>query len=803
LQGSGRGHGWHAAAEELREKLGRFSGRPRFNDEFEEAFEFYFGESVENLQDSLDEADFDRFMEWFVFDFRLSNGHRLIEIFDLEHGADLSRSARRLLRAWENAHLSVLEYVGREGEVDTYVDLLTGKRYDVMPRPNEEQLTRWSIVIARPLKVGNRWEFSPSVTELPPVCKDLLVQLVRGEFRRHVHATNELGVERFLREQGYLFNDLLVELDSSAAAYLLEGNEAHRVVYSKAVFRVRDPVRVSQRLLAYADVRATRRERLVMFESEESSRVLAELHVGPSRLVVHCWSRERLEVAKRRLVERLKGLVLHLVDAFEELHARSSGRGVGLGTLNLDEVAAVTDGCRGESSDGVDGTCGLAMTTGVWAKAAYDDYVNSWLSQPLAYLHGHPPKALLGLPLGRIRLVELLKKLEHLQQSRLRKGRGLATTDELRRQLDLPVDSGLLFPLGVRPDTWNSEEEREAIECVEAILRAEGYSEEHIDSAVWIWWDFCYRAFPRVRKPEAWAAAVHYCVAFVENRAMTQAEAASRYGVSVGSVSTNSRRIIELLELDPFDDRYCVTHPVDGLLDRFGRGRDFADETPDPVAAKLALASRVRESVHQFAARHDGLQERAQDYFSSHVERSGIDGAWRECFLDWFHFDWRIPVMGGRTLAEEAYDSGELDDEIRDVLGEWVRCHPSFYVVEGMVEGGTIDLDRQNPKLTLRELVSGELTVVDWMRLGGPVRPKDLVFARIVPVDDKVFSLGYVLPYAAPHKEFLQKTIEEDRALVNRWNERYLSWEEFRARYAERLYSIAFALGHPEMEGDD
>src|SRR5690606_11335824 len=134
----------------------------------------------------------------------------------------------------------------------------------------------------------------------------------------------EATVERFLRDHGHLFGDLLVELDTDAEAYLLEGDDAHRVVHCKAVFRVRDPARVHQRLLAYGDIRETRQGRLVLMESEESApaHVLAELHFAPGRLVVHCWSRERLETAKRRLVERLKGLVLHLVDAFEELHSR-------------------------------------------------------------------------------------------------------------------------------------------------------------------------------------------------------------------------------------------------------------------------------------------------------------------------------------------------------------------------------------------------------------------------------------------------------------------------------------------------
>ena len=804
MQGSGRNQGWHLVAEELREKLGRFSGRPRFNDEFEEAFEFYFGESVDDLQDSLDENDYDRFMEWFLFDYRLSNGHRLIEIFDLEHGAELSRQARRLLRAWEKAHLTVLELQGRDGEIDRYLDLLTGKQYEVAGCPKDPPLPRWSIVIARPLQVGRHWEFSHSVTVLPPISKERLLQLVRGEYRRFCYASGCLSVEQFLRDHGYFFNDLLVELDLGVPAHMLEGDDAHRVVHCKAIFRARDVNRVSQRLLAYGDIRTARHGRLVMLEAEDSpGRVLAELHFAPGRLVVHCWSRERLEISKRRLVDRLKGLVLHLVDAFEELHARGPGGGQAFGPAGQDEVAAVVDGGRDAAGPGEGGAGGFDFAAGTSARAAYDDYVDSWLSEPLAALDGLPPKALLGRPLGRVRLVELLKKLEHLQETRLRKGRGLATAEEIRRQLGLPADSGVFYPLGTRPELWNSPSESQVAQRVREMLDCAGYGTSYGDSAAWMWWDYCSRAYPVMRKPLAWAAAVHYCVALVENWPVTQQRVAEYYSVSVSTLASNARRIINLLELEPFDDRYCV-EPLRAPSGRRGRdeGEDEAEEA-DQLGTILALASRVRAAVHQFARDHESLHDRAQEYFASHVRRSGFEPEWRECFLDWFHFDWHIPVMGGRTLAEGAFDFADIGEELREVLYLWLNRRPSFYVVEGLVEGGSALPGRLGRRLTLRDLVSGKVSVVDWMRLGGEVRPKDLVFARLVGVRDRVISLGCVLSFPAPRKEHLQRAIEEDRALVNRWNERYLTWEEFRSRYSERLYAIAFGLREPEPEDED
>lgn len=764
MHGSGRGRGRHAAADEIREKLGRFAGRPRFNEEFEEAFEFFFGESVEHLQDTLDESDFERFMEWFVYDYRLANGHRLIEIFDLEHGADLSRAARRLLRGWEQANLTLLELVERREDRCVLTDLLTGKRYETTSESVAPGAARWSLIVARPLSLGSTWELPPAQTVVAPGAKEAFVALLRGEYRRHRRAYGDVPVSRFLRDQGFLFNDLLDEVSVDEPISYFEGDDAHRIVRSRALFAVRDGVKAIERLLAYSDVEAVRPGRLVWYDDGSRERggapgaaprrALAEIQVSGGRLQLYCWTRHALEECKRRLAERLRGLALHLVDAFEEPRCRPGDA----------EAAA-------------------------WAKAAYDDYLESWLTQPLPALDGFTPQELKDKPLGRIRLAELLKKLEHHQASR--EGRGLLTAGELRRRLGIDESVGLVIPLDQQPTVWNSAAEERVAEGIRRSFQRLGLADEYIDSALWIWWDYCYRRYPRVRKPEAWVAAVHAAVSFVESWGVAREKVAALYGVSPGTVSQNVRRIIDCLELDPFDDRYCVEHPVDGLLDRLGRMQvDTPQELEDPVTVHLALVGRARDALQAACARHEGLQDRAEELFFAHVGRTQLGMLCRECFIDWYHFDWRVPVMGGRTLLEAALAEGAVGGELKEVLERWVGCHPSFYAVEGVLPRAG-DLERTSPRLTLRELVTGKTVQVDWMRLGRPLGLRDVVFARLVPVGELVVSLGPVLIFDADRRKALERAIAEDRALIDRWNEARIDWDEFRARYAERLYALA------------
>lgn len=773
MKGSGRGS-WHAAAEEIREKLGRFAGRPRFNKEFEEAFEFFFGDRVETLQETLDEGDFDRFMEWFVHDYRLSNGHRLIEVFDLEHGADLSRSARRMLRHWHASHLTLLELQGMQGEVYRFVDLLQGGEVEISAGPSgpfEEELVPWSIVIARPLRVGRGWDLSQAATVLPAVVKEPLVQMVRGEYRRYRRANANPTVESFLREKGYIFNDLLAELDGLQIDFA-EPEKRYRLVRCRALFQVHDVKRVTARLLAYPDIRAGRRERLVWYKSpveegKERPRVLAELDVAIGRLQVHCWSRERLETVKELIEERLGGLAVHLLDAYDEAPPIADGQGA--------------LGAQGGGEE--------------WADA-FDEYVERWLEDPL-WIGGPAPKDLLGRPLGRLRIVEHLKRQEH-NECFLRRRRMGCIAWELRRRLGLDGESGLVVPLGERPDVWNSAAEREVAEAAERIFSELGLSPEHVDAALWMWWDFCSRSYPAPRKSESWVAALYCALGVVENWRITQREAAERLGVSQASLSRALRRLNDALDLEPFDDRYCVEHPAEGTLDRGARERSGSGEPAADPQFTLATSVRLRGEIQRFAAKHDGLRDRARSFFSSHVACTRDDPVWREGFLDWFHFDWPVPVLGGRTIAEEAIAQGEMDESERRTLEAWCECHPSFYVVESVEGcGGEGGLEG---RFILRDLEDGTQTVVDWLRPQRPVGPKDLLFARLVPVGEMTIGLGPAVPLPPRLKEWVKRALEEERALVNRWNGRYLPWEEFRARYAERLYAIACRAFHEIYE---
>src|SRR5690606_34296872 len=269
---------------------------------------------------------------------------------------------------------------------------------------------------------------------------------------------------------------------------------------------------------------------------------------------------------------------------------------------------------------------------------ASEQFLEGWLRERLPALRGSSPRELARRPLGRIRVAELLKQMEYQQRNRFGDD-GAAAPAELRRRLGLADDAGFGYPLGATPDAWNRDSELAVLDELRRVGEPT-LSPELIDSAVWMWWNYCSLAFPVIRKPAAWAAALHACLAYVEHWPVELGEIAELYGVGVSSVSTNSMRMIDLLNLEIFDPRYAVFGP--SAESAFGLNVGMMELVPEDggVHESVAFAQYVRETLARALEErgvHGALREKAQAFFSSHVGwHPAIE--WEEVFYDWFHF---------------------------------------------------------------------------------------------------------------------------------------------------------------------
>jgi len=96
------------------------------------------------------------------------------------------------------------------------------------------------------------------------------------------------------------------------------------------------------------------------------------------------------------------------------------------------------------------------------------------------------------------------------------------------------------------------------VEALERGMRESGYSPDQVDRARHLWSDYAEGRRVRVRKPEAFAAALEYAMALIlRRRGVTQAKVARRYGIAPGTLSSRYHAIRDALALEPGDPRYA------------------------------------------------------------------------------------------------------------------------------------------------------------------------------------------------------------------------------------------------------
>ncbi|WP_186579976.1 SEC-C domain-containing protein [Aquibacillus kalidii] len=80
-------------------------------------------------------------------------------------------------------------------------------------------------------------------------------------------------------------------------------------------------------------------------------------------------------------------------------------------------------------------------------------------------------------------------------------------------------------------------------------LKDKGFPKEFIELGVVLWQNYCLQKQPKLKNPATFAAALDYLmqVSFVENHEATQGGIAKEYGTSAGTVSSNYRKLSEVL----------------------------------------------------------------------------------------------------------------------------------------------------------------------------------------------------------------------------------------------------------------
>lgn len=242
---------WRRAGQDLRRSLGQFADQPSLAWDAARAQDLYLGCLNKHLVDSEDDFIMERCFEWFIFDYRLSNGRTVIETFRKEHPGSIDERQAVLLKEWARSRISLYEVTAvlpDEGIViKNILDRGDVKVNDVNAA---EEIEAGSILLIRILKVGGEYEFSTSGLALPATFKEpLLKKLHRDRENYFREAKNEIrGWGTYLKERAHIINAWVMDLgapDPRSRKNSLEkkGTERRAIFPIKSWWEVLDFIR--------------------------------------------------------------------------------------------------------------------------------------------------------------------------------------------------------------------------------------------------------------------------------------------------------------------------------------------------------------------------------------------------------------------------------------------------------------------------------------------------------------------------------------------------------------------------------
>jgi len=204
------------ADDRLRNALTQFCTQDRFEDEFVlAALDFWGVDAIEELPIDLrkETPEFLLTFEWYLYDYAESeSGRRMPDLFAEAEGEHLSELEKALLAAWQKATLAPYEVLKvQRGKGYTVQGLLEGGVYQVDEPPTSEDMKAGDIIIARLLPLGDVSRPSSVFRTLGQADLPRVLATVRDWYAQYQQENPGASYSDFLREQGFLFNDYVLE----------------------------------------------------------------------------------------------------------------------------------------------------------------------------------------------------------------------------------------------------------------------------------------------------------------------------------------------------------------------------------------------------------------------------------------------------------------------------------------------------------------------------------------------------------------------------------------------------------------
>ncbi len=207
--------------QKLRRLLGDYVGRYEFAKDASRAQELYFRHLDVSINDFDDDFLMERCFEWFIFDFRLPDGDRIIDKF--KRLTTLSDDEKFLLECWSRAANSLYEVKAVYPGKLFLEDLLLRDQLVVTDVNAVKEINPGFILYMRILPVGDENEFSTSGLALPSNCRSILLKkLFADAFHFWENRNHQEDWKFYLRERSHVVNSVVMQITTDSGLEWLD-----------------------------------------------------------------------------------------------------------------------------------------------------------------------------------------------------------------------------------------------------------------------------------------------------------------------------------------------------------------------------------------------------------------------------------------------------------------------------------------------------------------------------------------------------------------------------------------------------
>ncbi len=453
-----------SAEKSLRNHISAFGMGKRFFEQMEQAYIQYMGpDAIQNIGGKktfmLDEEVLPGFQEWFYFDYVLSSGERIIDLFVKEMASNLSSRQQRILQEWITTNrLRLLETQAVEpGVGEMMLDLLSGEIFNLNDISFSYQAARWSVALARPLLTEGRWHFTGSGAVLNPLEKPRIVKYAKELWTAYQESYPQADISDFYRDHSLdlhmAVRDILSDREKPRPVFTPEGHpteaatarftipgDAHAVegILDEAIefqfvgeqnkgeyvgclhflWLLRGRSSVPEVIGDDLPVNSLQLAGTwTLGPGEPEYRTLGDIFLCEHTLTLSCLSRARLGAGKKLLKDMLDNKIAHQQDTIQDLREL------------WQEHEPEEDSYEEENED-------YQRESDLVREEMRERRTKEWLDTPDGY--GVTPRQLAQTIAGREELKERLKALEYFEDQALLEGdESPMLLDMIRKELGL------------------------------------------------------------------------------------------------------------------------------------------------------------------------------------------------------------------------------------------------------------------------------------------------------------------------------------------------------------------------------